>query len=59
MKTVLVLGGSGCLGTALRQEFILQGFNVLAPSSRDLNLMDFEAVSNYFYDFKNDIDSKS
>lgn len=46
MKKILITGGSGFIGRNLK-EYLRKSYLVLAPSSRQLNLLDTAAVSKY------------
>ena len=52
MKEVLISGGSGFLGHNLVDQ--LQGYDILAPTHRELNLDDTEAVRNYLKEHRVD-----
>lgn len=44
---ILLTGGNGMVGRNILEHKAIGEFNVLAPSSRDLNLSDYNAVKNY------------
>ena len=46
-KTVLLLGGSGLLGSALRRALAGAEWRVSAPSHQELNVLDFDALRGY------------
>ena len=48
LKHVTITGGTGGLGTALRQQFSEAGWRVSALGSSDLDLSDRSAVAEYF-----------
>lgn len=45
---VLVTGGSGFLGRRIVDEAILEGYDVLAPRSSEMDLMSRESIEKYF-----------
>ena len=47
MKTVLITGGSGYIGTNLR-EYLRSKYSVLAPGHSALDLLNSAAVERYF-----------
>jgi nucleoside-diphosphate-sugar epimerase len=47
MKTVLITGGKGFVGRNLTKTLSASGYNVLSPSSAELNLLDEHAVDVY------------
>jgi UDP-glucose 4-epimerase len=47
MKSILILGGSGFIGKNL-VEYLSQNYEVLAPSHKELELLDAEAVKTFF-----------
>jgi GDP-L-fucose synthase len=47
MKTLLITGGSGYIGTHLRSHFKTK-YKILSPSHKELDLCDSQAVSAYF-----------
>lgn len=51
---ILLTGGSGFIGKNIKNSFLSKEYNILAPSSNDLNLLDQKSVSNFFE--KNKID---
>lgn len=56
-KKILVTGGSGFIGRALTEELrsMFGQENVLAPSSKELNLLDARHVDQYFKEHKIDV----
>jgi dTDP-4-dehydrorhamnose reductase len=46
-KNILVVGGSGLLGSAMRSELISRHYKVLAPTSEDLDVTDQELVLEF------------
>jgi len=52
MSKVLILGASGLLGQSVKSEFEkMEGYEVLSPSSKSLNLLEFKNVSAYFNEY--------
>lgn len=47
MKTVFITGGKGFIGRNLTEALNASGYNVLAPSSTELNLLDEKAVDAF------------
>ena len=54
MKTILLTGSGGFLGSNLK-PYLQQGWNVLAPRSRELNLLDKNATAKYLASNKIDL----
>ena len=54
MKTVLLTGGSGFIGRNIRESFLKDKYNILSPSSNELNLSNENSVDDYFE--KNSVD---
>jgi GDP-L-fucose synthase len=54
LKTVLILGGSGLVGSHLRSLFESKGCaeSVLTPSSQDLDLTKQQQVEDYFQEYR-------
>ena len=55
MKTVLITGASGFVGQNFTSDFRVSDYNILSPSSTDLNLLNKEAVLVYLESKKPDI----
>lgn len=47
-KTVLITGSTGMVGRNTTEKLLEIGFDVLAPSRKELDLIDSRAVSHYF-----------
>ena len=52
---ILLTGGNGMVGRNILEHKAIREFNVLAPSSRDLNLSDYNAVKDYLSIHKPDL----
>ncbi|WP_428075724.1 SDR family NAD(P)-dependent oxidoreductase [Candidatus Avelusimicrobium luingense] len=57
MKTLFLLGGGGAIGSAIKALFIQQGYTVLAPRSRELDLSDSQAIVSYMEKFTSPVDA--
>ena len=55
MRTVLITGASGFVGQNFISDFRVSDYNILSPSSTDLNLLNKEAVLVYLESKKPDI----
>lgn len=55
MKTILLTGGSGFIGKNICESFLATKYNILAPSSKELNLADEGSVDDYFCKHKIDV----
>ena len=55
MPTLLLTGGSGLVGRNIQNHYASNKWNIIAPSSNDLNLMDYTAVKSFFNACKPDI----
>ena len=55
MPTLLLTGGSGLVGRNIQNHYASNKWNIIAPSSNDLNLMDYVSVKSFFNDCKPDI----
>lgn len=47
MKSVLITGGSRGIGKAIATRFLNSGYNVIAPSRKELDLMDAESIKSF------------
>lgn len=47
---VFITGGNGGIGSAVKEMFVNAGHQVIAPSSRDLDLSDLNALQQYLKD---------
>lgn len=56
MKKVFLTGANGNIGSAIKDFFETQGYEVLAPTRDELNLEDLSAVKKYFEKNKLDVD---
>ncbi len=48
MKNLLITGGNGEIGKAIKEEFKNLGFNIISPSSKLLNCSSDESINNFF-----------
>lgn len=48
MKTILLTGGNGFIGKNIRESFLADKYQFVAPRSYELNLADTEAVDSFF-----------
>ncbi len=55
MPTLLLTGGSGLVGRNIQNYYASNKWNIIAPSSNDLNLMDYVSVKSFFNECKPDI----
>jgi GDP-L-fucose synthase len=55
MPTLLLTGGSGLVGRNIQNHYTSNKWNIIAPSSNDLNLMDYASVKSFFNECKPDI----
>ena len=54
MKNILLTGGSGFIGRNIRESILAKNYNIIAPRHAELELLDDDAVNNFFK--KNKID---
>ena len=47
-KKILLTGGNGFIGRNIKESFLAAKYTLLAPSSKELNLVDENSVDNYF-----------
>jgi GDP-L-fucose synthase len=52
---VLVTGGSGVVGSAVRRELAAQGYDVIAPRSADVDLTKMDDTVDFFRDVQPDV----
>lgn len=48
MKKILLTGGSGFIGRNLRESYLSQQYELIAPTHQELDLVDTDAVDNFF-----------
>lgn len=48
MKKILLTGGSGFIGRNLRESYLSQQYELIAPTHQELDLADTDAVDNFF-----------
>jgi 3-oxoacyl-[acyl-carrier protein] reductase len=47
-KTLFITGGSGDIGSAIIKEFKLNGYNIIAPTSSELDCSNEQSINEYF-----------
>lgn len=47
-KIILLTGGSGFIGRNIRESFLNDKYQIIAPSSKELNLWDVDCVDSFF-----------
>lgn len=52
-RKVLITGGSRGIGKAIADKFFLEGYEVIIPSRKELNLLDNQSIENYIEKNKN------
>lgn len=55
MKTILLTGGNGFIGKNILESFLVEKYQIEAPSSKELNLIDEKSVQQYFASHHPDI----
>lgn len=53
---VFLTGGNGGIGSAIKEKFLAGGHEVIAPSSKELDLSDMNAIRGYFTQNSADFD---
>lgn len=48
IENVFITGAHGDIGKSIREIFLLNGFNVISPSSLELDLSNASSIDNYF-----------
>lgn len=54
-KVILLTGGSGFIGRNIQESFLSNKYQILSPTSKELNLSDEESVETYFKSHQIDI----
>lgn len=54
MKNLFITGGNGEIGNAIANLFKNMSFNIIAPSSAELDCSNNDSINKYFADFKYD-----
>lgn len=57
MKTLFLTGGGGAIGSAIKDLFLARGWKVIAPTSRELDLSDLDAVRTYMQPYLDGFDA--
>ena len=55
MKKILLTGGNGFIGKNILESFLIQKYEIVAPRSFELDLIDTNCVDNYFKDKEFDV----
>lgn len=55
MKKILLTGGNGFIGKNIQESFLAQKYEIVAPRSFELNLLDTDSVDVYFEDKQFDV----
>lgn len=50
MKKILLTGGNGFIGKNIQESYLAQKYEIVAPRSFELNLLDADSVEDYFKD---------
>jgi GDP-L-fucose synthase len=48
MKKILLTGGNGFIGRNIKESYLSEKYQVLAPGSKELNLLDEQSVCDFF-----------
>jgi GDP-L-fucose synthase len=54
-KTILLTGGSGFIGKNIKESFLSEKYNLISPTSKELNVTDQDSVDACFFDNQIDI----
>jgi GDP-L-fucose synthase len=52
---ILLTGGSGFIGRNIKESYLAQKYNIIAPKSSDLNLIDTQSVDDFLRNKKFDV----
>ena len=55
MKKILLTGGSGFIGKNIKESYLSQKYEIIAPSHKELDIADTQCVDNYFKDKSFDV----
>lgn len=55
MKNILLTGGSGFIGKNIKESYLSKKYNIISPSSSDLNLSNENSVDEFFRNHNVDI----
>lgn len=55
MKKILLTGGNGFIGKNIQESFLAQKYEIIAPRSFELNLVDTKCVDDFFKDKEFDV----
>ncbi len=57
IKTLLLTGGHGEIGTAIAERFKDEGWEIVAPKSNELDLADNNSIATYFKAWQSSVDA--
>lgn len=57
MKTLLITGGGGEIGSAIIREFEAENYRILAPTRAEMNLGEEESINSYLKNLADKIDA--
>lgn len=55
MKKILLTGGNGFIGKNIQESFLAEKYEIIAPRSFELNLIDTKSIDDYFEDKEFDV----
>jgi len=55
MKKILLTGGSGFIGKNIKESYLSQKYEIIAPSHKELDIADTQCVDDYFKDKSFDV----
>jgi len=55
MNTVFMTGGDGDIGTAIKQKFCANGYEVIAPTIAEMNLLSEDSLNHYLQSLPQEI----
>ncbi|MDD3237814.1 MAG: NAD(P)-dependent oxidoreductase [Candidatus Gastranaerophilales bacterium] len=54
-KKILLTGGNGFIGKNIKESYLSQNYEIIAPSSKELNLLDTDCSDDFFKDKNFDV----